>query len=249
MRILIRYFLAILFLGGLWKAAHLALGDHLMPAPLNVLMYIGINLKSATFWEHCASSTGRVTCGLLLAWWIAFPLGLLLGYKKKIDAAIAPLVFLTYPIPKIVLLPVFLTVFGLGNLPRVLIIGMTAGYQILVVTRSAALHLDRRYIDAFKSLHGSSTQLVRHVLIPAVLPDALTSLRVAAGTAVAVLFMVESFATTRGLGFLIMDAWGRGDMLDMFSGILAMSVMGVGLYEGCNLIERLQCPWIRAGKN
>ena len=81
------------------------------------------------------------------------------------------------------------------------------------------------------------------MLVPAALPDAITALRVATGTAVAVLFMVESFATDRGLGFLIMDAWGRGDQLEMFAAILAISLTGVGLYEACTLLERRLCPW------
>lgn len=86
-------------------------------------------------------------------------------------------------------------------------------------------------------------QTLRHVLIPSALPDAITALKVASGTAVAVLFMAESFATRRGLGFLIMDAWGRGDQPEMFSGILAISLMGVFLYEICNALERLYCGW------
>lgn len=81
------------------------------------------------------------------------------------------------------------------------------------------------------------------MLAPAALPDALTALKLASGTAVAVLFMAESFATRRGLGFLIMDAWGRGDQEEMFTGILAMSALGVLLYEGCNGLERLCCRW------
>ena len=147
------------------------------------------------------------------------------------------MVFLTYPLPKIVLLPLFLTLFGLGDLPRVLLIALTTGYQILVVTRVSAQGLDKKYLDSFRSLGG------RHVLIPAALPDAMTALKVASGTAVAVLFMAESFATRRGLGFLIMDAWGRGDQLEMFTGILAMSLLGVALYELCNVLETRSCRW------
>lgn len=117
------------------------------------------------------------------------------------------------------------------------------GYQILVVTRASAQGLDKKYLDSFRSLGGTPLQMLRHVLIPAALPDAMTALKVASGTAVAVLFMAESFATRRGLGFLIMDAWGRGDQLEMFTGILAMSLLGVALYELCNVLETRSCRW------
>ena len=91
-------------------------------------------------------------------------------------------------------------------------------------------------------------ELLRHVLVPAALPDAMTALRVASGTAVAVLFMVESFATNSGLGYLIMDAWGMGDLMEMYSGIIAMSLLGVFLYEACNFLEHRLCRWRQASR-
>ena len=73
----------------------------------------------------------------------------------------------------------------------------------------------------------------------------MTALKVGSGTAVAVLFMAESFATQKGLGFLIMDAWGRGDQLEMFCGILSMSLLGLTIYEICHVAERALCRWKR----
>lgn len=243
MRALIRYVLAFAALLVVWELGSLALGPFLLPPPADVLAHFGHSLTTRLFWEHAGASTWRAVAGLGLAWAAAFPLGLALGYARGLDRVVSPFVFLTYPLPKIVLLPVFLTLFGLGNAPKILLIALTAGYQILVVTRAGAARLDRRYLDSFRSLGGSSRQMVRHVLVPAALPDALTALKLASGTAVAVLFMAESFATRRGLGFLIMDAWGRGDQEEMFTAILTMSALGVLLYEGCNGLERLCCRW------
>ena len=110
------------------------------------------------------------------------------------------------------------------------------GLQILGNRHHGPAQARQKYLDSFPPLGGTPLQMLRHVLIPAALPDAMTALKVASGTAVAVLFMAESFATRRGLGFLIMDAWGR-DRLEMFTGILAMSLLGVALYELCNVLE------------
>lgn len=243
------YSLACIFLLLLWQAASGALGEALLPPPFGVLSFFARSLTETAFWAHVWASFLRVSLALALAWCTAFPLGLFLGYSKRADNVISPLVFLTYPIPKIVLLPVFLTIFGLGDAPRIVLVAMTTGYQILVVTRDSALGLDPKYIDSFRSLGGSQMQMLRHVLVPAALPDAVTALRVASGTAVAVLFMVESFATSSGLGFLIMDAWGRGDMMEMYAGILAMSIMGVILYEACNFMEHRLCRWREARRH
>jgi 4-hydroxybenzoate polyprenyltransferase len=68
-------------------------------------------------------------------------------------------------------------------------------------------------------------------------------MRIGTGTGVAVLFFVESFATRSGLGYLIMDAWGRFDYRGMFAGIIGMSLLGVCLYEAFNYLEKTMCPW------
>lgn len=237
------YLLACVFLVLLWQCGAWLLGTQLVPAPAGVFTLLGQSLHSGTFWGHIAISAFRVISALLLAWVLAFPLGLILGHCRLADGLLAPLFFLTYPIPKIVLLPVFLTLFGLGELPRILLISLTVGYQILLVTRDSARNLNRQYPRSFRTLSSSTRELARHVYIPAALPAALTALRVASGTALAVLFMVESFATTRGLGYTIMDAWGRGDLDEMYAGILTMSVLGVLLYELCNLLEHYFCRW------
>lgn len=238
-----RYLLAFLCLLLLWQVGTWCLGPFLLPAPLEVLDAWAEAMRGTELRGHMASSAFRVASAILLAWITAFPLGLLLGYRRLLDRFVSPMVFLTYPLPKIVLLPVFLTLFGLGDLSKILLIAITTGYQILVVTRDSLRHLDARYLLSFRSLDGSPVQLVRHVLIPAALPDAITSLKVASGTAVAVLFMAESFATRSGLGFLIMDAWGRGDQLEMFSGILSMSLLGLITYETCHVAEKILCRW------
>ncbi len=243
--ILFRYVVAFLALLLLWQAGASALGPYLLPAPAEVLSAWAAALQEPVMRGHILSSSFRVVSAMILAWLVAFPLGILLGYRRRIDRYVSPMVFLTYPLPKIVLLPVFLTLFGLGDLSKILIIALTTGYQILVVTRDGIRQLDARYLDAFRTLGGTPVQLVRHVLVPAALPSAMTALKVSSGTAVAVLFMAESFATQRGLGFLIMDAWGRGDQLEMFCGILSMSLLGLLIYEICHVAERTLCRWKR----
>ena len=243
MKELFRYLMALAALLAFWQIGSVTLGEFLLPRPLEVLAYFGDALTTGAFWQHAGASAWRVVSAMSLAWIVAFPLGLILGHVRAVDNTLSPLVFLTYPLPKIVLLPLFLTLFGLGDLPRVLLIALTTGYQILVVTRASAQGLDRKFLDSFRSLGGSPVRTLRHILIPAALPDAMTALKVASGTAVAVLFMAESFATRKGLGFLIMDAWGRGDQLEMFTGILAMSLLGVALYELCNALEKRCCRW------
>ncbi|WP_419599364.1 ABC transporter permease, partial [Sutterella wadsworthensis] len=192
---------------------------------------------------HIGLSLYRLLTALALAIAVSFPLGVLLGHSKAADWLGAPVTFITLPLPKIVLLPVFFTILGLGDSSRILLIALATGYQILVIVRESALALNPSYELAMRSMGASTAERVLHVYIPAALPSLFMALKAASSTAVAVLFLAESFATDAGLGWYIMNAWGLGDMDGMFVGILGMCVLGVALYAGIGLLERLACPW------
>jgi len=241
---LVRYGLVMLVLGLLWKLAAMALGGVILPHPEDALAAFATALTTRVFWEHFGVSAYRAVTAMALAWGAAFPLGLFMGSVRRADALLAPFVFLTYPVPKIVLLPVFLLLLGLGDASKIAMIALILGYQILVTTRDGVRSIHPKYFDSVRSLGGSRWNVLREVLIPAALPHGFTALRLGTGVSVAVLFFVESFATTRGLGYMIMDAWGAMNYLGMFTGILGMSMMGAALYEAANFLERRACRWM-----
>lgn len=84
----------------------------------------------------------------------------------------------------------------------------------------------------------------RHLLMPACLPQVLTSLRISVGTSVAVLFFAETFASFDGLGYLILDGMERREYPDMFAGIIGMALLGVLLYEIIYFVEKRCCRWL-----
>jgi NitT/TauT family transport system permease protein len=122
-------------------------------------------------------------------------------------------------------------------------ITLILSFQVLVTTRDGVKHLPATYIDSIRAMGASGPQIIREVYIPAALPAGFTALRINSGVSIAVLFFVESFATSTGLGYMIMDAWGRMDYEGMFAGIFGMSLLGVLLFEGVNLLEKRICRW------
>ena len=238
-----RYIVSLCLLLAGWKLLSLGLASSILPPPEEAFGAFGQAVKTRAFWAHVGASAFRVTAAMALSWLIAFPAGVMLGFLRRVDLVLAPMVFLTYPIPKIVLLPVFLVVFGLGDFSKIFMIALIIGFQILVAARDAVLMLDKKYVDSFRSLGGNDLQTLRHVIVPAALPQGFTALRIGTGTGIAVLFFVESFATDRGLGYFIMDSWGRFDYARMFVGIIGMSLLGVVLYEVFNYLEKNVCAW------
>ncbi|AEA46610.1 ABC transporter permease [Archaeoglobus veneficus] len=192
---------------------------------------------------HMAISACRAIYSILLALSLAIPIGLLC-HERKIDRFIAPFLYLLYPIPHIVLLPLIILLFGIGDVSKVILIGMIVFFQILVTTRDAARNIDEYYVYSLLSLGADKKDIYRHVVFPACLPKILTALRISVGTAIAVLFFAESFATTTGLGYLIMTAWSRADYVSLYAGIVAMALLGFSLYMALEVIERRLCRWV-----
>lgn len=171
-----------------------------------------------------------------------------LGRTPSADAIFAPVVFLTYPVPKVVFLPVLLVLLGIGDASKIALITLIVFFQILVTARDAARAIPTPSVLSVRSLGADRWQVFRHVVVPAALPEIFTALRISGGTAIAVLFFSESVAGTTGLGWYIMDAWGRVAYGEMFAGIIAMAFLGVLMYEVIEALELRVCRWTRAGR-
>ena len=117
-------------------------------------------------------------------------------------------------------------------------------FQILVLVRDQAAGLRPELIQSVRSLGAGRRALFRFVYLPASLPAILTALRQSVGTAVAVLYIAELFATQKGLGYYI---YINGSTLfnypAMYAGVVAMSILGLGLYFGVDWLERRFCTW------
>jgi NitT/TauT family transport system permease protein len=240
----ISYLLACGLLIVAWQVASWIFRTEALPGPVSVLVTF-TRLTGGPLASHFLVSSYRVLVSLFLALAVALPMGIAMGRMKRADALMSPIVYLIYPLPKIAFLPLVLLVFGIGDGSKIFLIAFILFFQILVTTRDAAREIPREYIQSMRSLGAHRWQKAVHLVLPAVLPNVLTSLRIGIGTAIAVLFFVESFATSQGLGFFILDAWSRLDYKSMYAGIVGMGLLGVILYEAVEILDRTMCRWTK----
>ena len=227
-----------------WQVAAMLVDRAVLPPPIAVLHAFVAELPAGLA-RHLLVSAWRVVASILLAVVAAVPAGLALGLSPAVDRLAAPVIYFLYPIPKIVFLPVVLLLLGIGNLSKIVIIGLILFFQILVVVRDEAAGIRPELIASVRSLGAGRRAIFRFVYLPASLPAVLTSLRVSIGTAIAVLFFAESFATTSGLGYyIISESWGRLAYPEMYAGVVAMSLLGLALYVVVDRLERALCPWL-----
>lgn len=236
------YALAVVTVLLCWQAAALWLELPVIPRPAAVLGALP-RVFTGEMAAHAVYSLWRIAAGLALAVSVGVPLGVLMGYDARCDRVLAPLVYVTYPVPKIALLPIVMLLAGLGETSKIWMLFLIIVFQVIVAVRDAVKGIPRETFEALYSLGAGFWPIFREILWPAALPHFLTAVRVAMATAVSVLFFTETFGTQYGMGYFIMDAWLRVNYLEMYGGILALSLMGMALFATLDALERIFCRW------
>ena len=214
----------------LWQVLAWIVGRPILPSPV-IVVPLFIQTLPRELGLHFLASTGRVLAAVALATLFAAPIGLILGQMPKLDRVFSPLIAITYPIPKIVLLPVIYVLMGITDISKIILIALIIFFQILVVVRDEAANLRPELILSVRSLCAGRRALFKYVYLPASLPAVLTALRISIGTAIAVLFIAEQSLTTYGLGYyIVVETYQVLRYAEMFTGILAMGMLGVALY-------------------
>lgn len=220
-----------------WQVLAWVVRRPIMPSPVVVLPLFFTSI----FGElglHLLASAGRVLAAIGVAVVTAVPVGLGLGQVPKLDRIFSPLIAIVYPIPKIVFLPVIYVLMGITDVSKIFLIALIIFFQILVVVRDEAANLHPELILSVRSLGAGRRALFRYVYFPASLPAVLTALRVSTATAIAVLFIAEQSLTTYGLGyFIVVETYQVLRYPQMYTGILAMSLLGLSLYFIFNNLE------------
>ena len=235
------YVFAVVFIFAGWWITAVIVDSPALPTPAAAVEVLVANADQLIpyFW----TSAYRVVLSLVIGTALAVPLAQACARSSKIDALFAPVLYLLYPIPKVVLLPILLVLFGLADAPKIVLISLTVFFQVLVAVRDSVHAVPESAVLAIRSLGGTRWDEYFHVTVPATLPAVFTSLRIGVGTAIAVLFIAEAMAGSTGLGYYIMQSWSMVNYPRMFAGIIAMALLGVALYAVFDIVERSLTRW------
>ena len=226
----------------LWAGMAYLLQMPVIPSPVQVFLRLAAKFPE-TIAVHAGYSLMRIVLGLFAAVAVGYPVGVLMGYFPCVNRLLAPLLYLTYPVPKIALLPVVMLLFGVGEWSKLILVFLIIVFQVVVAVRDAVAAIPSETYAPLRVLGASFAQIVRHIIVPASLPKFITAVRVAMATAISVLFFTETFGTQYGIGYYIMDAWLRVNYLDMYAGIVVLSAMGLLLFILLDWTERRMCAW------
>lgn len=234
----------------LWQVASTNdwIDARLYPSPTDIVSEAFDLQDRGLLWPHLWATVRRVLYGYLIGSGLGVLFGLVMGMSRPVRSALEPLLNALYTVPKLALLPVFLTIFGLGETPAVALIAVTVFFFVWISTMAAVLAVPSGYREAARSLNVNRWQMFRHVLLPGSLPPIFVGLRIAAGVSVLMVVGVEFVVSTEGLGYLIEQ--GRTLLLlgQTYVGIVIAALFGLVFAGVVRMVGRLVAPWAEVDK-
>jgi NitT/TauT family transport system permease protein len=241
LRLLLRpaAFIAILLL--LWAATIHRAPGHLLPGPWGVVGGILDLIHHGLLLKYVVASLFRVTWGFALAVVLAIPLGLAVGWYRRAELAVNPILQILRPISPLAWIPIAILWFGVGDLAAIFLIFVGCFFPLMLTAINAVHSVPTVYINAGRNFGLGSAALVRRVLYPAVVPHLIVGLRITLGIAWLVVVAAEMIAVSSGLGFLIVDARNAGNRYDLVvAGMLIIGLIGLLLDLAMQSLESVR---------
>ena len=211
---------AIIVFIALWEIApRLGIVDRMYLPPFSeVLSAFGKLIISGDLFIHIGSSLRRSMGGLFIAVAIGIPLGIFIGWFKMVEKLLDPLLQVFRNTSTLALFPVFILLFGLGELSKVAIIFWGTLWATLLNTINGVKSVDPLLIKAARSMSASNFFIFRKIVLPAATPSIITGFRLSASTSILILVAAEMLGSNSGLGFLIFYSEQKYDIAEMYSG-------------------------------
>jgi NitT/TauT family transport system permease protein len=213
-----------------WHIAVKLTGTKIFPSPADVLKGIVTLGERKLLWSYIADSLIRVAAGYVAAVITGVPIGLWLGWHPELGRAVNPLIQMLRPISPLAWMPLAVIWFGVSNAAPIFLIFLASFLPVVVTMMIAVRNVPQAFVLAGRNFVLSTPQLIRRVIFPAVLPQAIVALRIAFGIAWIVLVASEMIAVDSGLGYLIIDARNAGKRYDLVvGGMLLIGIIGLVL--------------------
>jgi NitT/TauT family transport system permease protein len=197
-------FIIVLVMLAAWQALHQIAGETALPAPMPTFSYLVHNVATRRFAENSATTAEEFVYALVLAYGIGLTIGVWMGAHRLAGAVGEPMLVALYSLPKIVLYPVVLLIFGLGISGKVTFGAMHGILPVALLTMGAIRAIPPVYLRAARTLRLSTGETIANVLLPAALPEVFTGLRIGFSVTLLGVLLGEMFASKQGLGSMIM---------------------------------------------
>jgi ABC-type nitrate/sulfonate/bicarbonate transport system permease component len=238
--------LGIVLVLGLWEIASVVKGDPVILPTVGTTArtfweYLGQRYPAGTgktLWQHGSVSVLRIAAGWGAGVVIGVAVGGLMASSTVLRYLVDPLIEITRPLPPLAFIPLFIVWFGIGETSKFLLILIGVIPIMIIATVSALDAVPTELVQASRSLGASPAWSLVTVRLRSALPAIITGMRLAMGGAWTSIVAVELIAATSGLGYLINNAGVNLQTPLVLSGIVTISILGIGFDSLLRLLHR-----------
>lgn len=218
----------------IWQLLRMwGLPDYIL-GPVEIGEHFAAALGSRELYQHVGASLVRSVPGFVIGSALGVALGLAAGVARWFDEMLSPAVFMTYPVPKIVMLPLFMLWFGIGDVSKILIIALACFYPMFVNAYYGARATPRILVWSALNMGASRWRVFSRVVVPSALPLMFAGLRVSLALSFIVMFATEMINARSGLGYLIQTAENSLRFDLMYVALVSIAILG---YAGDRLLR------------
>lgn len=211
----------------LWQLAYQFVGANALTDPYETFVAAARLLVSPAFGQHLLYTAKGLAVSFGIAVLVGVPVGLALGVLRFSGDVAEPLLASLYTIPKVTLYPIVLAVFGLGLSAKVAFGVMHAIIPMMLIIMGAVRAIKPVYLKTSRTLRLSAWQTASRILLPSVLPDVVTALRVGFSLSLLGVLVGEMFSSQQGIGFLLIKGITSSDVKTSIAITLMIVIFGV----------------------
>jgi NitT/TauT family transport system permease protein len=212
-------------------------------SPSRIVAAARLTVDDPDFWNDVSVSAREFLYGYLFAIIVGIPLGLLMGWYRRLNYMVGPIIDMMNAVPRVTFLPILVLWFGIGIWSKFAVVFLGAVIPILISTYAGVRANEARFVTVARSFGASQFKLFASVILPGSVPFIFTGLKYASGRALLGVVVGELYAATAGLGHMIAEAGNTFQTDILFFGVLLFTITGLAIAAILDRMERRFERW------
>jgi NitT/TauT family transport system permease protein len=211
------YLILVIAMLVLWQVAYYLAGAEAITPPLETVQRLAVLIAQEGFWNHARATAIAFAYAAALSLVGGLVIGVAIGSSRTADEILSPILGTLYSIPKIMLYPVILLIFGLGLSAKVAFGAIHGFFPVALFAIGAIRNIPPVLLRTGRVMKLSRLSLARNILLPAALPEIVTGIRIGFSTTLLGTLIGELFASSEGLGFMLIRAMDIHNVPDIMA--------------------------------
>lgn len=218
-----------------------------LPGPVEIIQTAIEYMQKGTLLTHILASLRRVLIGFLGGTILAVIVGYICCSSKVLSNIVDPIFNFIGPIPAYAFMPLFVIWFGIGEVPKYIMIGYVTFFPMLSYTREGINNIDPSLIRMAMSLGASPLQIFRKITIKAAMPTIISGMKTSLALVFSGLVVAEMMGSATGLGYIIVDSKNYFRVSDMFMAMFLIAALYLIIFFVINFVESKLFKWKKTG--